>query len=545
MDINWQQIMFMFLGGLGLFLFSIKYMGDGLQLIAGDRMRYLLDKYTTNPLLGVIVGIAVTALIQSSSATTVITVGLVGVGLLTLRQAIGIVMGANIGTTITSFIIGFDLSKYSLMIIFIGAVFIFFIKKEKFNHIGRVLFGFGGIFYALKLMSDAMVPLRDATIFQELMIKLGENPLLGVLMGTGLTVVIQSSSATIGILQNLYAEGAMSLQSSLPVLFGDNIGTTITAILAVLGSNISAKRVALSHVLFNLIGTLIFLILLNPFTILVIKVADKLHLGDKMTIAFAHGMFNVTNTIILFPFIGVFVYVVVKLIPGEDEIIKYSVQFLDKGLISTAPSIAIGQAKKELLEMSELAMKNMDKTIEYFHYRAPKVKGKIEKIEEAINLVDVEITSYITQLFKEKLTEKERINASSYLDIIRDIERIGDHANNMSVELEIQAKKQISYSEEAQLEVQKLHDISREMTQLTHEAIRDIDLEKAMKSFGMHYKVYELEKKIRKNHIRRMNDEKCTIKAGLIYVDLISHYTRICDHNKNIVEKVISRQITE
>ncbi len=341
MSINWQQIIFSFLGGLGLFLYSIRMMGDGLQQAAGDRLRYFIDKYTSNPFFGVLVGIGLTALIQSSSGVTVITVGLVSAGLLTLRQAIGIVMGANIGTTVTSFIIGFKLGDYALPILFLGAVCLFFTKKRSINNIGRVLFGVGGIFFALNLMSGAMEPLKNLDAFREYMIKLSGNPVLGVFVGTGITLLIQASSATIGILQNLYASGLIELKGALPVLFGDNIGTTITAIIASLGANIAAKRVAGAHVMFNVVGTILCLIVLGPFTSLIQWFQTALHLSPEMTIAFAHGTFNVTNTIIQFPFIGLLATLVTKLIPGEDEVVKYEPLYLDVILIKQAPSLAL------------------------------------------------------------------------------------------------------------------------------------------------------------------------------------------------------------
>lgn len=292
MSINWQEILFHFLGGLGLFLYSIKTMGDGLQQAAGDRLRFYIDKYTSNPFFGVLVGIGMTALIQSSSGVTVITVGLVSAGLLTLRQAIGIVMGANIGTTVTSFLIGFKLGNYALPMLFIGAVCLFFTKNRTVNNIGRILFGVGGIFFALNLMSGAMAPLKDLQVFKDYMIELSKNPVLGVFVGTGLTLLIQASSATIGILQNLYAGDLIDLQGALPVLFGDNIGTTITAIIASLGANIAAKRVAGAHVAFNVIGTVVCVIFLVPFTVLIHWFETTLNLAPEMTIAFAHGTFN-------------------------------------------------------------------------------------------------------------------------------------------------------------------------------------------------------------------------------------------------------------
>jgi len=362
--INYQQMAFGFLGGLGLFLFCIKYMGDGLQMAAGDRLRYILDKYTTSPFLGVLVGILVTALIQSSSGTTVITIGLVGAGLLTLKQAIGIVMGANIGTTITTFIIGFNITHYALPILFLGAACLFFIKNNFINNLGRILFGFGGIFFALTLMSGAMEPLKHLPAFTELTVKLSHQPILGVFIGTVITMLVQASSATISILQNVYKENLITLKAALPVLFGDNIGTTITAIIAVIGANTSAKRLALSHTMFNIIGTTIFMILLSPFSMFVEKMAQMLHLNPKVTIAFAHGSFNIMTTILLFPFIGVLEYIVVKLIKEKDEDkVEHKPKYLDMALIHT-PSIALGQVKQEMLSMISITVKSLGRAIE-------------------------------------------------------------------------------------------------------------------------------------------------------------------------------------
>ncbi len=347
--INYQAMLFGFLGGLGLFLFSIKYMGDGLQMSAGDRLRDILDKYTTSPFLGVLVGILVTALIQSSSGTSVITIGLIAAGLLTLRQGIGIIMGANIGTTITSFIIGFNITQYSLPILFLGAFCLFFIKNEKVNNFGRIAFGFGGIFYALTLMSDAMYPLRYLPQFKVLMINLSKNPILGIGIGTFLTMAVQASSATISILQSIYNDNLIQLHAALPVLFGDNIGTTITAIIAVLGSSVAAKRMAAAHVMFNVIGTIIFTILLVPFTMYVGTMSKVLGLNPKMSIAFAHGSFNVATTILLFPFIGFLEKLVTKLIRESNEEKEEKINPLDLGLINT-PAIALSQVKLEMFK---------------------------------------------------------------------------------------------------------------------------------------------------------------------------------------------------
>ena len=426
MSINWQEIVFNFLGGLGLFLYSIKTMGEGLQQAAGDRLRYYIDKYTSNPFLGVLVGIGMTALIQSSSGVTVITVGLVSAGLLTLRQAIGIVMGANIGTTITSFIIGFKLGDYALPMLFIGAVCLFFTKNRLVNNVGRIVFGVGGIFFALNLMSGAMEPLKDLQVFRDYMVQLSKSSILGVFVGSGLTLLIQASSATIGILQNLYASHLIDLKGALPVLFGDNIGTTITAIIASLGANIAAKRVAGAHVAFNVIGTIICLVFLVPFTSLIQWFETTLHLSPEMTIAFAHGTFNITNTIIQFPFIGALAYFVTKLIPGEDEVVKYEPLYLDENLITQAPSIALGNAKKELLHLGGYADKAFSLSYDYIVHQNEKTAEKGHKTEEAINTIDDDLTRYLIRLSSEALSPRESEVLTNILDSSRDLERIGE-----------------------------------------------------------------------------------------------------------------------
>ena len=281
MSINWQEIVFNFWEGWGSFSIVLKPWGEGLQQAAGDRLRYYIDKYTSNPFLGVLVGIGMTALIQSEFRVTVITVGLVSAGLLTLRQAIGIVMGANIGTTITSFIIGFKLGDYALPMLFIRRFVSSLPKISLVNNVGRIVFGVGGIFFALNLMSGAMEPLKDLQVFRDYMVQLSKSPILGVFVGSGLTLLIQASSATIGILQNLYASHLIDLKGPLPVLFGDNIGTTITAIIASLGLILHGKRVAGAHVAFNVIGTIICLVFLVPFTSLIQWFETTLHLSQK------------------------------------------------------------------------------------------------------------------------------------------------------------------------------------------------------------------------------------------------------------------------
>ena len=543
MSINWQEIAFHFLGGLGLFLYSIKTMGDGLQQAAGDRLRFYIDKYTSNPFFGILVGIGMTALIQSSSGVTVITVGLVSAGLLTLRQAIGIVMGANIGTTVTSFIIGFKLGDYALPMLFLGAVCLFFTKNRSINNIGRIIFGVGGIFFALNLMSGAMEPLKDLQVFRDYMVELSKNPILGVFVGTGLTLLIQASSATIGILQNLYASNLIDLQGALPVLFGDNIGTTITAIIASLGANIAAKRVAAAHVAFNVIGTIICIIFLVPFTSLIQWFESFLNLAPEMTIAFAHGTFNITNTIIQFPFIGALAFVVTKLIPGEDEVVKYEPLYLDQQLIKQAPSIALGNAKKELLHLGNYAAKAFDLSYDYIIKSDEKLAEKGHKTEEAINTIDEQLTRYLISLSGEALSQKESEILTNILDSSRDLERIGDHAEALINLNDYLQRKNVQFSEAALEELAEIYLETSEFVKDALESVENNDLEKAQALIERHEDINKMERVLRKTHIKRLNNGECSTQAGVNFIDIISHYTRVSDHAMNLAEKVLAEQI--
>ena len=543
MSINWQEILFHFLGGLGLFLYSIKTMGDGLQQAAGDRLRFYIDKYTSNPFLGVLVGIVVTALIQSSTGVTVITVGLVSASLLTLRQAIGIIMGANIGTTVTSFIIGFKLGEYALPLIFLGTMFLFFTKNRTANNIGRILFGVGGIFYALNLISAGMSPLKDLPQFKEYMVTLGQNPILGVVAGAVITVLIQASSATIGILQGLYAGGFLDLKGSLPVLFGDNIGTTLTVIIAAAGANVSAKRVAATHVTFNVLGTILCLILLGPFTAMIEYFQALLHLSPEMTIAFSHGAFNVSNTIVQFPFIGALAYFVTKLIPGEDEVVKYEPLYLDEQLIQQSPSIALGNAKKELLHLGNYAAKAFDLSYNYIIGLDEKVAEKGHKTEEAINTIDEKLTRYLIRLSSESLSQKESEVLTNILDSSRDLERIGDHAEGLINLTDYLQRKNVQFSDAALEELAEIYQATTAFIKDALDSVENNDIEKAQSLVERHKEINNMERVLRKTHIKRLNKGECSTQAGVNFIDIISHYTRVSDHAMNLAEKVIAEQI--
>jgi phosphate:Na+ symporter len=539
MELNVQAMLFEFLGGLGIFLFGIKYMGDGLQKSAGDRLRDILDRFTTNPLMGVLAGIFVTVLLQTSSGTTAITVGLVSAGFMSLRQAIGVIMGANIGTTVTAFIIGIDIGEYALPIIALGAILLFFFKSKKTHNIGQLVFGFGALFYGLELMSAGMKPLRGLEAFHELTVQMSDNPILGVVIGTLFTVIVQSSSATIGILQGLFGDGLITLDAALPVLFGDNIGTTITAILAAIGTSVAARRAAATHVLFNLIGTLIFMILLRPFTSLIIMIAGSMNLNPEMTIAFAHGIFNTTNTLIQFPFIAGLAYIVTKLIPGQDSIVEYKAQHLDPIFIEQSPSIALGQAKEEVLRMGKFAVQGLEETNEYLKTKNTKHAGTATQLEDAINNLDRKITDYLVLLSTASLSKLESEEHGNLMDTVRDIERIGDHFENILELVEYQQANKVKMTDLAMDDLDKMFTLTISTVNNALQALDQNDRTIAEKVVRKEEEIDKMERSLRKQHILRISEGSCSGQAGIVFVDIVSNLERVGDHAVNIAEYVL------
>ncbi|MCM3617843.1 Na/Pi cotransporter family protein [Sutcliffiella horikoshii] len=539
MELDVQKLIFEFIGGLGIFLFGIKYMGDGLQKSAGDKLRDILDRFTTNPFMGVLAGILVTVLIQSSSGTTALTVGLVSAGFMSLRQAIGVIMGANVGTTVTAFIIGIKIDEYALPIIAAGAVLLFFFKNQKIQYFGQIVFGFGALFYGLKTMGDGLKPLREVQAFIDLTVSMSDNPILGVVVGTVFTVLVQSSSATIGILQELYGQGAIGLDAALPVLFGDNIGTTITAVLAAIGASVAARRAALSHVIFNLLGTTLILLLLIPFEKFILFLQDALNLNPQMTIAFAHGSFNIANVIIQFPFIGLLALIATKIIPGDDAIVEYKAKHLDPIFIEQSPSLALGQAKEEVLRMGEFSIVGLESTHNYLKTGTSKYSEQAYSLEDAINNLDRKITDYLVKLSSASLTDNESEEHSILMDTVRDIERIGDHFENIVELVDYQIRNKVELTEAAEKDHEEMFTLTISTVKEAVEALRTNDKALANDVRLKEDQIDKMERSLRKKHIMRMNEGLCSGQAGIVFVDIISNLERIGDHAVNIAEAVL------
>lgn len=537
---DWQDLIFKFVGGLGIFLFGIKYMSDGLQKAAGDRMRSLLAKYTSNPMKGVLVGIVVTILIQSSTGTTVMAIGLINAGLLTLRQAIGVIMGANIGTTMTAFIVGIKIESYALPIIGLGTFFLLFFRKKLLQYIGQIVFGFGALFLGLSTMGGGLKPLSNLPAFTNFIIELSDNRILSVIVGTVFTIIVQSSTATIGILQTIADEGMITLRAALPVLFGDNIGTTITAVLAAVGANVAAKRAAVVHVIFNVVGTIIFMLALPLVYGAVVWLSG---LGGevvniRMQIAYAHGLFNTTNTLIFLPLVPVLAWIVTRLIPGQMQEIDFKPKFLDNRLLAT-PSVALGQAQFEILRMGRIAQETVHDAATYLFDKDAKVATLALQKEELINELDRKVTEYIVKIQQNGLPEELSEKASVLMHTINDLERIGDHAENIIELSEVSINKKVQFSTEAEQDLKKMLELADRTVEQALMALQDDDKKAARQVLEWEIEMDQMEETFRDRHIERLNQNLCTGDSGAIYLDILSNLERIGDHCKNIAQYIL------
>lgn len=539
LEIDIQKIVFEFVGGLGILLFGIKFMGDGLQKTAGEKIRDLLDKYISNPIIGVLTGIILTIILQSSGGTTVITVGLVSAGFMTLRQAIGVIMGANIGTALKEFLVGVEIADYSLPIIFIGALLLFFYKRKKIYNFGQIVFGFGTLFFGLELMYDGLRPLINLQVFQDLTISISDIPILGVFVGTLFTVIVQSSSATIGILQDLYKQGVIDLYSALPVLFGDNIGTTITAVLASIGTSIAARRTALTHVIFNVIGTIIFMIFLPLFSIVMEYLQGIFNLRPEITIAIAHSTFNITNTVILLPFIGSIAWLVTKIIPGKDNMNEYKTKYINPVFVEQSSSIALGQAKEEVLRVGKLAAIGLEEASLYQRTYLQKHADTAIQIEDIINNLDKKITDYLVLISKSKMSHSESLEHSMLMDTIRDIERVGDHFEIVVDLVSQQLSNKVKMTEYAKEDIESMFNLTIKILKDVLTVLDDKDIALAANVQKIGEQLDKMERSLRKKHISRINQGICTGTAGIIFVDIISNLERIGDHCVNIAENIL------
>lgn len=529
--------LFSLLGGLGLFLFGIKTMGDGLEQAAGPKMKRLLEVLTKNKILAVLVGALVTGVIQSSSATTVMVVGFVNAGLLPLGKAIGVIMGANIGTTITSLMLSFQLN-YAAVFTAIGAICQLAGNRSGFKLMGQIMMGLGVLFMGMDVMTEAMVPLRDLPAFRDMMV-MARNPIVGVLVGAVVTALLQSSAASIGILQALASSGVVSLQASLFILFGQNIGTCITALLASVGANHTGRRTAVVHLLFNVIGTVLFVVIA-----MVLPLADWIQAlaGDnlRLQIAVSHILFNVTTTALLLPASDLLEKLACLIVRGEDELSEpMRMKYFDARLLSTPP-VAVQQLFREVQRMAEIVMTNYRFAMEYYFAPRDLPLEEFTNREDVIDYLNAEITQVLIDVRGLTLTQKDLYLVGSLFHVVNDLERIGDHATNI-VEIGQRRKKdKIRFSGKAEREIEELSGL---VTSMLEKSVHIVDRQISDPEIISEVEVLEsqvdtLSESLADHHINRVKAKKCTPRNGMLYLDMLNNLERIADHADNLASSV-------
>ena len=539
------------LGGLALFLYGMQMMSAGLEAAAGDRMKSILERLTANRFLGVLVGAVITAVIQSSSATTVMVVGFVNSGMMTLRQAVWIIMGANIGTTITGQLIALDVGVLAPLFAFVGVAMVVFVKKPQVRHYGSILAGLGVLFIGMDMMSTAMEPLRDWPAFVEL-VSTFSNPLVGILVGAGFTALIQSSSASVGILQALALSGVIGLDSAVFVLFGQNIGTCITAVLASIGTSRNAKRATIIHLLFNIIGTVVFttLCLVTPLLglSLVGGVQSLTPENPAAQIANMHTLFNIVTTFLLLPLGGKLVQLAMRILPDRKESGEEGMHlaYLIPGPIHTKQEHPIGfsamylnQLRQELDRMLGMARQNTEVGFQAVLERNPKLLEGAEATEEYIDYLNKEISQFISKVIVHETNERDSAAVSAYFKITGNIERVGDHAMNICEYSGMLKDKHIHFSDAARRELQEMESVCLAvLDELARETAEPMELLKNVAA--LEQRIDDMTGAYRQNQLDRMRSGACSDEACIIFSELLTDFERIGDHALNIAEARVS-----
>lgn len=534
-------IIILILAGLGLFLYGINLMSSSLKTLAGNKLKLIIEKSTNSPIKGILVGIGITVLIQSSSGTTALVVGLVSAGLMTLPQSIGVIMGANIGTTITSVLIGLPISDYFIVFAGIGAFIYFFSKKKKMKELGAAIFGFGLLFFGLAIMSSSLNVVFDKNkeLATNLFAKFSSVPILGLLVGTAFTAIIQSSAAAIGILQTLFESNIIGLKGALAILIGSNIGTTITAIMAAAGAPTNAKRTACVHALFNIIGAILFMCMLTPYYLLMEKIQTWCHLNPSLTIAVAHIIFNLISTFVLFWFREYMAKFACFIFKSKEEKNPIYQGLADYSLCQKSPTLALEFAKNAIDYMSGITVKYFELTRDYSFQNNSFAVDEAQNYELELDDLDNKIHDYLIKITQVGVEKDESNILSKYLDTIKDLERIGDHCSNIIEFFRDRYNENLVLSTEGAQDLKNMYDTLDIMVNNSTIAISTGNKELANIVIENEAKVDLMEEAYRKRHILRLNRGECTISNFDYYVDILSNLERIGDHTDNIASNVI------
>jgi len=529
LTLDFVQIGFGLFGGLALFLYGMNLLSTGLQKAAGDRLRSWIEKLTNNNIKGVGVGAITTAVLQSSSITTVMLVGLINAGLISLPQAIPVIMGANIGTTITAQLVAFNIGYLALPIIAIGFGLSTLGKKTSHKYVGQVILGFGLLFLGMNTMSAGMKPLRLDPVAVEYLAELGKVPLFGIGAGAVFTALIQSSSATSGIVIAMASEKIIDLPGAIALIIGANIGTCITILFASFGSTLTSKRAALSHIIFNVFGALLFFVIFNPFVSLVSGTAVDL----PRQIANAHVLFNVSATLIMLPLVGVMLFVVKKLLPGKEICIDGGIKYLDERTLG-APAIAISQAEKEIERMGEMALDTFEDSIKAFKQKDLAIVKVVEKREQGVDKLDDAIETFLVKITRQELNKQQSKRVAALVHSISDIERVSDHANNIGELAERVIKEKIVFSRLALTEIDTMFKKSKDCYSKSLRVLIKGDKVLAQKVLALERELDSLQVKFEQNNFERTQSKKCTANSSIVFAELIRNLERISDHSRNI-----------
>ncbi len=542
MTLDDVRLLFEFIGGLGMFLYGMNVMADGLQKAAGGRMKRMLSQITDNRLLGVLLGAVITAIIQSSSATTVMVVGFVNAGILTLNQAVGVIMGANIGTTITAWLVSMsewgEVLKpefFAPVLIGAGAFLLLFAKKEKKKEAGTILAGFGILFIGLSFMSGSITPYRDAPIFGQIFSVLGSNPIFGILAGVIVTGIIQSSSASVGILQTLAMNGVVTWNSAVYITLGQNIGTCVTALIASAGAHRTAKRAAVIHLSFNVIGAVIFGIVM--FIVFSVNGAWANSLISSTQISIFHTVFNVLNTIILFPFANKLVSLSGRIVrekeSPEETLEEEILSHLDSRILEN-PSFAIETAKREVIHMGELALDNVKLGRQAVMANDEKAVSQVFANEKTIDFMASALTDYLVKVSSLSLMEDQSEQVKNLLYTVNDFERIGDHAENIAELAQSKIQGDIQFSPMAQEDLEEIFKCAVGSVENAVAARRDENADSIRQVVKYEDMVDTMEEDLRDKHIARLANNECRASHGVIFLDIMGNLERVSDHALNV-----------
>ena len=542
-----QELIFGLIGGLGLFLFGMKTMSEGLKKVASDRLRNILRLFTKTPLIAVLVGAAVTALIQSSSGTTVMVVGFVNAGLLTLRQAIGVVMGANIGTTFTAWLVSiaaFKITAFALPMIGIGFALNILGWSKRSKHWGQFLLGFGLLFLGLSIMKETFSPIKESQVVKDFFINFSKYPILGVVAGTIVTMLLQSSSATIAIVQVLAFEGVITFDAAIPLILGDNIGTTITAQIASIGTSVSSRQTARAHAIFNVIGVC-YMLPLVYFGIyakaIEVIIPGRITLNNIMVyIAVAHSAFNIFNTIVFLPLVHILEKIVVKLTRKAEPALAPS--HLERHLLTT-PSVAISQAIKEMVQMARLGKEALNDVMTGFFDDNMKVLDQVAPKEDIIDNFQEAISKYLVEISEQNLEQEEANKLPALLHSVNDLERIGDHAENLMELAERKIEEKLPFSEQAIAELKKMFGAIDQMLNVVILSMEADSKEEARRALGYEDILNKLQIQFRESHIQRMQNGECWVLSGIVFLDVINNLEKVGDHLKNISLAIIQQRL--